>query len=331
MKKTNLGTKLLSVLALCVIAITSLTFAGCGKNPKEIAIYMPDGAPALAFAKLMHEDNQLGEKTTYTVVGSSNIGATVATEQASVALMPVNAAAKLCGTGDKYKILSVNTHGNLYLLGKEVITDVQALKGKKIGVVNLANVPGLTFRAILANNGIAYTQDESAHTLENVYLKGLAPEQVAGFLNATDGTKMDYVVAPEPQVSKVTTAAPVIKNVMSLQTLWGEDAYPQAVLVVKKELAQDTAFCNKLLNALTESATWVKTNGQAAYTAIAGHTAEGYSTTLNPAVLTENAITGCNIKVVKANEMKSVIVDYLAKIMAVEPTSAATVSDNFFL
>ncbi|MBR2616797.1 MAG: hypothetical protein IKC56_00985 [Clostridia bacterium] len=331
MKKTKFVTKLLSVLALSVIAISSFVLAGCGKTPKDVAIYMPDGAPALAFAKLMHEDSQLGEKVTYTVVNASDIGAKVATGEASVALMPVNAAAKLCGKGDKYIILSVNTHGNLYLLGKEVITDVQALKGKKIGVVNLANVPGLTFKAILQKNQIAYTSDESALTDNNVYLKGVEATQIAALLNATGNAKLDYVVAPEPQVSKLTTAAPVIKNVMSLQALWGADSYPQAVLVVKKELAENTAFCNQLLNALTESATWVKTNGQAAYTAIASHTAEGYSTTLNPAVLTENAITGCNIKVVKASEMKSVIVDYLAKIMAVEPTSAATVSDDFFL
>lgn len=326
--------KLLSVM-LCVAmsVLVAFSLASCS-TPSEgaISVYMPDGAPALAFAKLMNDNDKLGKNdVTYTVVGSSDIGGYVANSTADVALMPVNAAAKLCGTGEKYKLLSVNTHGNLYVLSKESPTSFSDIKGKKVGVVNLSAVPGLTFKAILNKNNIAFTQDASQLTQDNVYLENIEAGQVAALLNATNDAKLDYVVAPEPQVSKVTSAAPAIKTAFSLQELWGEDSYPQAVLVVKKELASDTDFCSKLLSALETSATWVVTNGDAAYDAVSSHVVDGYATTLKKEVLTESAIRGCNIKVVRASQMKNIITDYLDKIIQIAPGSTSQVSDAFFI
>lgn len=103
---------------------------------------MPDGAPALAFAKLMHEENTLGkENLTYTVVKADNIGGFVANESAAVALMPITGASKVAN--GKYKAVSVITHGNIFLIGKGDATTLSALKDKKVGVVQLANVPAL--------------------------------------------------------------------------------------------------------------------------------------------------------------------------------------------
>ena len=91
--------RLLIVLAAMVMATAAIF--GCGKTPDKgganpIAVYMPDGAPALAFAKLMHEENTLGkENLTYTVVKADNIGGFVANESAAVALMPITGASKV--------------------------------------------------------------------------------------------------------------------------------------------------------------------------------------------------------------------------------------------
>ena len=153
--------KLFSML-LGVVLTLALCFslAGCNKDYEgKIEIYMPDGAPALAFSRLMNENNTLEREVSYHVVDANTIGTYVANETAAAALIPVNAATKLAGTGEKYKMLSVNTHGNLFVVGKQEAGDINALKGKKIGVVNLANVPGLTFKAILADKGIFYTED----------------------------------------------------------------------------------------------------------------------------------------------------------------------------
>lgn len=124
-----------------------------------LKVYMPDGAPALAFAQLMSENNDLGCEMSYTVVSANNIGPTVATGKADIALLPVTAASLLAGNGDKYQLVSVNTHGNLFLVGKNAPEDftLASLAGKRVGSIQLASVPGLTLRVALARAGVDYT------------------------------------------------------------------------------------------------------------------------------------------------------------------------------
>ena len=59
-------------------------------------------------------------------------------------------------------MLGTVTHGNLYILSaksdKSITKDnIAELKGKTVGVVNLAAVPGLTFKLILNKYGIEYS------------------------------------------------------------------------------------------------------------------------------------------------------------------------------
>ncbi|MDE5722224.1 MAG: hypothetical protein K2I30_05760 [Clostridia bacterium] len=132
----------------------------------KVKVYAPDGAPALGLAKLMAEEVSLGEnvETEYNIVDASLIQTFVtgANPQADICVLPVNLAVKLLGSGDKYKMLGTLTHGNLYLLSKngEKITseNISSLKGKTVGVVNLAAVPGLTFKLILKNHGVEYSE-----------------------------------------------------------------------------------------------------------------------------------------------------------------------------
>lgn len=229
------------LLGIIMTAAAALTLYGCaGKDfDGQIEIYMPDGAPALAFSQLMSENNQLGREVSYHVVASDSIGAYVANGTAEAALLPVNAASKLCGDGKTYKMLSVNTHGNLFVIGKGEAADLNALKGKKIGVVNLPNVPGLTFKAILTDKGISFTEDTAALTADNVLLVNIAGTELAARLNSTDeNTRLDFAVAPEPAVSALTGKVPAVKIRLSLQELWGENGYPQAVLVAKPSCAR---------------------------------------------------------------------------------------------
>ncbi|MDE6613193.1 MAG: hypothetical protein K2K28_01395 [Clostridia bacterium] len=132
----------------------------------KVKVYVPDGAPALGLAKLMAEEVNFGEsvETEYNVVDATLIQTFVtgANPQADICVLPVNLAVKLLGSGEKYKMLGTLTHGNLYLLSKsgEKITyeNLSSLKGKTVGVVNLAAVPGLTFKLILKNHGVEYTE-----------------------------------------------------------------------------------------------------------------------------------------------------------------------------
>lgn len=322
------------LLALVVSVVGAVMLAGCNgkKYDGKISVYMPDGAPALAFSRLMSENNQLEREVSYNVVAADAIGAFVADGTADVALLPVNAASKLCGSGEKYKLAAVNTHGNLFVVGKSEAADVNALKGKKVGVVNLANVPGLTFKAILGDKNIAYTEDAAKATADNVLLVGIAGNEIGARLNAQDASAaLDFVVAPEPAVSTITGKAPAIKIRLSLQELWGEGGYPQAVLVIKNELAEDKKFVENLLAALDDSAAWLPDHATEAADAVKAHLSEGLNPSFSAANLTTAVIENCNIRVQKAADAKNEVIAYIDKIKAITPAAVGEIKDGFFI
>lgn len=133
-------------------------------DPGEVSIYAPDGAPALALAKLMAEENQFGQiSVEYNIVPADTIGARVTGEDpaADICILPLNAASRLLGSGQTYKMLGTVTNGNLYLLSKDGVSVTsenirEELNGKTIGVIQLNNVPGLTLKIILEKYDIDY-------------------------------------------------------------------------------------------------------------------------------------------------------------------------------
>ena len=122
-----------------------------------VSVYAPDGAPALAIAKFVYDGENFGTGKTfkYHVVKAENIGGKVQQGAGDIVILPVNLASKLykAHTADPYKLVSVVTHGNLYLMCSEEIT-VNDLENKTVGVFGMGAVPDLTFKAVL--NKIGY-------------------------------------------------------------------------------------------------------------------------------------------------------------------------------
>lgn len=122
----------------------------------KLTFYAPDGAPAIAIAKYINENSDLGTGLSieYNVVESDKIGPAMAQGKADIIILPVNAATKLYKTHN-YKMISVITHGNLYVLSTEKITK-DNLAGKTIGVFGIGLVPDVTLKSALKNNGYNY-------------------------------------------------------------------------------------------------------------------------------------------------------------------------------
>ena len=173
------GIKKIVAAALCGAAAIACAFgfAACtdgqetGDGDFSYSVYMPDGAPALSVAQLMAEDMQFGGEVDYNVVDASTIQTYVTgnSPEADICILPVNLAAQLLGTG---------THGNLFLLSKTDDTQItsdnlSSLVGKSVGVVNLAAVPGLTFKVVLSAADISYNEvgssGEESKTAVNLY------------------------------------------------------------------------------------------------------------------------------------------------------------------
>lgn len=119
----------------------------------EIKVFAPDGAPALAIAKYIYENQNFGlDKTfNYNIVKAEDIGSKIITGAGDIVILPVNASSKLykAYSQDSYKMVSVVTHGNLYLMSSVPFV---TLADKTVGVIGQGLVPDLTFRTILNNN-----------------------------------------------------------------------------------------------------------------------------------------------------------------------------------
>lgn len=142
---------------------------GQAVDGKEFTFYAPDGAPALAIAKFICDEQNFIEGATfnYNIVVADMIakymnGANDGKVLADFIVLPVNAASKMYNNAKaNYKMVSVITHGNLYIMAKvkDGNTDIALsdLDGKKIGIIGQGNVPDLTFKTVLSKNSFSYT------------------------------------------------------------------------------------------------------------------------------------------------------------------------------
>ncbi len=130
-----------------------------GTWDKDITFCAPDGAPSIAIAKFINDNESFGTGKTinYSVVKADTIVAKMATASADIILMPINGATKKYNDGgnatDPYKLVSVITHGNFYIMSKTQM-EFKDLANKRIAVPNMNAVPDWTFKCILKNNNL---------------------------------------------------------------------------------------------------------------------------------------------------------------------------------
>ncbi len=324
------------VLSVCLCACMLVFSGACKKEKADITVYMPDGAPAIALAGAMHADTA-DDGVCYKVVKADTIASFVSYEKesdnADICIMPVSSASKLLGNGEKYRLAATLTHGNLYLISKNgetqyTLDNVSALLGKTVGVLQINAVPGLTFKATLEKQGVAYAEMKNADEKKTdaVNLKAITD------ITAEDGTLDAYLVA-EPAAS-----VQVNKNgytfVGDLQSLYGgEKGYPQAVAVVKNScLEKDSARAKTVLEKIENSCAWVQTaSGADIVAAVNAHMADSSQTTsLKAPLLHAEVIARCKIRFEKAKDAKTEIDAFLSGLGAVNENAVGRALDAFF-
>lgn len=319
------------LLSFCMLLSIGISTA-CHKSDAQLKIYMPDGAPALAMAKLMHDENKLNATSVdYTVVSASTISNYVTTKTADAIIIPLNAATKLAG--DTYTMAGVVTHGNLYVVSSQEVNSVQDLKGKVVGAIGMGQVPDLTMKAILTANGIAFeTYSDQTIETEKVYFSYFS--EASNLLPQLKTGALSYGVLPEPAVSKFLTIAPNYSIKLNVQSLYDSttNSFPQAVLLVKNSLiASDKGVVDNLINAIIESQNWIKSNATLAVNAVNSHLEDGATPSLSAQTMTETAITNSNIYFEKAQNAKESVLNYITRIKGVNPNAINEVSDAFFM
>lgn len=339
--------KLTCTLAAAFIAVTAIAFSACKKNenPDSVSVYMPDGAPALSMANLLYEDYQVRNSgksseenltVNYNVVDSSSISAYVTGSEpkADLCVLPVNLASKLLGTGEIYEMLGCVTHGNLYLLSakyndKITTQNLSSLKGKTVGVVQLANVPGLIFKSILKDNLIDYNElGNDGNTVEDkVNLKSIDGTDVGTLQD------VDYYVAPEPAASTKVNKIKTLDFVGDLQQLYGgADGYVQAVFVAKKSFVDNYGdYVRDFLRDMENNSAWLDSaTAEDVVTAVTYHLTEGMTPTFNANNLTKGVISNCGIKFVYSADCKEATNEIITKFISLNANSAKNVFDSFY-
>ncbi|MDD6995934.1 MAG: hypothetical protein SPH68_00485 [Candidatus Borkfalkiaceae bacterium] len=344
--KTKFMAKLLCV---CLAALSAFSVAACAKDgadgdngktpanaPAKVSVTSPDGAPALALVQMIEEGDETVE---FNIVNANTITTYVTntdeTKNSDFCVLPVNAAAKLLGGGEKYQMLGTVTHGNLFIVSKSAetqFTDKQGLEtliGKTVGVIQIANVPGMVFKMILNQYKIDFNvlSDGNGVATDKINLQGITDPTLVTSTNKN----VDAFVIAEPLVSLRTNAA---QNKLylsgSLQQLYGgEEGYPQAVIVAKKSFtAKYPEWTENFIAKLGNAETYLKTaEASTIITALSSKLTEGETPAFNAKNLSAETVKNCNVKFVAAQAEKEAVRAVLTGMMG---ANAPQTSDEFF-
>ena len=130
-----------------------------GNGSGVLQLYVPDGAPALAVAKLVAEKDTLtvaGYTVNVHIVPANTVAEHIAKGDGDIVIMPANGGANLVVKGADYKFLCSNTRGILYMIStSEGSVSPEDLAGKTVGCIGQRAVPQYAFERILAANGLA--------------------------------------------------------------------------------------------------------------------------------------------------------------------------------
>lgn len=329
-------------LAIVLAVTCCLGLIACGgEEENKLYFYAPDGAPALAIAKFIDdgEDFDIGTEISYNVVSASDIGTVMAQAKGDFIVMPVNAASKLykAKKDSPYIMVAVITHGNLYLMSSENINTLNDLKGKVVGVIGQGLVPDLTLRAILSDKRLidCVVVGDTATGDKITFRYFETAQDMIPMLRHGD---LAVGLLPEPAATNLTAVAnDKMWKRIDIQKLYDAEkqAYPQAVLMVKKSVYESNAA--KLANLETmfnENVLWIKSNTAAAVQAVNSHLKEGVTPSLDADKITPSVIDNCKIYFESAASAKQSVKDYIDKIIAVNASSATPpaikITEDFF-
>jgi NitT/TauT family transport system substrate-binding protein len=307
--------KIITVVIIAIVAFSlMLSFAACQKTKGDtdmvnIKIVVPDGAPALAIAKLIHDGTSLeGYNISYEVVpGATEISAKLVNGEADFAIAPTNTASILYNNNAGIRMLSASTYGNLYLVGKNAVDSLNGLIGSIVLIIGQGGTPDLTFRYILTQKGIPFVNSD-APVPGKVALRyvGSGSELIPLLKQNFAG----YGILGQPAVAQALGAVQDLKNLFAIHELWSEvtngKAYTQAVFIGKSSVVEaHPAFVAWLLGRLEENVSW-----------IAAHPAEAQAAIVSVGSLLtvtfdEASINGSNIRYVPAGDAKADVLAYL--------------------
>ena len=264
------------LLSLLLVLVTSFVFVACDQGDSSqpeneqitFNLGVVDGAPALAVANIINGFDFDGKE--YDVSTGVELTANAQTVTASLingdldmAIIPLNLASKLYNESKdlNLKLATVNIFGCLYMIGRQDVASVDALKGKIVYTVGQNGTPEIIFNFLLSQAGIEYEYGDEVVDSNKVYIK--VASQASEIIQAINGGLADYAILGEPAVTNIC-AKTSSHVVLDLQAEWKkhhpEGKFVQAGLVVKGEVAEKTEYLDALIQKLVQNEEYLKTN-----------------------------------------------------------------------
>ena len=296
------------IILVIALALIMSVLVGCSGD-KQISCYVPDGAPALAVAKIIAEGKIGDANVTTNITIGDDVVAKCASGEADMAILPSNAAVKICIDRSDYLMFSVNVYGLLYVVGTEQVATLAELCENTVYSIGLGNTPEYVMKKILDVNNVNY-----ANTFEYVSDGTTAVQLILG-------GKAKFALLGEPAatniIQKAAEKGKTVYRLFDLQQLWQqatdsvEAGYPQASLIVKKSLLNGT-FAQRLQQALQQNQQFLLDNLSQLNALL-----QGAGSSLDVAY-TADIIERCNVRFALASECKTDLETYLSTFAAMQ-------------
>lgn len=327
MKKT-----LFIITIILLILTSSFGLISCNSSQHDytqdaikINIAVPDGAPALAIAKMMYDNAQLaGYDISYSIItgGATAITAAVNKNEANILIAPTNLGAILYNRlqGNKeVKLIANEFNSLLYIIGKDQsIVELEDLKGKTLFVIGQGATPDLTIQHILNQKSIPF-EFTNTPSLDKIGI--MYENDATAVLPRIKQGQIDFAILGEPAVTKAINEFGCFE-LFSLNNLWNDatnssNGFPQASFfgigdVLKPEHKE---LIDWFIQQSIENITWVKENPTLAQETLE---AAGWQT---PVSLNTELINRCNMEFISAQEAKIAINNYLSVLYEMKSVS----------
>lgn len=318
------------VSLLLIVSIPLILLDGCIPNQEQdenidIHIAVPDGAPALAIAKMLNENSQFeGYNVSYSIItgGSTAINAAVNNNEVDILIAPTNLGAILYNRlkGSKNIQLIANEFNSLlYIVGKDISVDsLEELKGKVVFTIGEGATPDLTFQYILSQNGIQYnvTDDPSEEEVGIQYESDasvLLPKMSSGLVQ--------FAILGEPAVTKTLNSFG-FSELFNFNDMWNQvtqttEGFPQASFFAIGEILQPEHqdLLDWFVDNSIDNVEWVNNNPTLAQETLESN---GWAT---PVPLNTELITRCNMQYISAVEARDSIESYLTVLHGLNPAT----------
>jgi hypothetical protein len=253
-------------------------------------------------------------------------------------IMPINAASKLYKANQliSYKMVSVITHGNLYVMSSGSF-DLSNPLNTVIGVIGQGLVPDLTLKAVLTKLGFGDKITVGDTAIPNkVTLRYFS--QASDMIPLLKQGVLTVGLLPEPAATNlVKVANNKTWNRIDLQELYDSESksYPQAVLMVKQGvIANYPNLVTSLSDKFSENVTWIKENTTLAVEAVNAKLSTGVTPSLSATNITSEVVDNCKIYWESSTDAKQSAIDYINAVIQVgtgmQVPPAKALEDDFF-